>query len=38
MLSGFTIVRNAISLDYPILPAMRSILGNCDEVVVNVGQ
>jgi len=38
MLSGFTIVRNAVSLDYPILPAIRSILGICDEVVVNVGQ
>jgi hypothetical protein len=38
MLSGFTIVRNAVSLDYPILPAIRSILAICDEVVVNVGQ
>jgi hypothetical protein len=38
MLSGFTIVRNAVSLDYPILPALRSILGICDEVVVNVGR
>src|SRR6059058_109393 len=38
MLSGFTIVRNAVSLDYPIVPAIRSILGICDEVVVNVGQ
>src|SRR6059036_3323183 len=38
MLSGFTIVRNAVSLDYPIVPALRSILAICDEVVVNVGQ
>lgn len=38
MLSGFTIVRNAIKLDYPIAPAIRSILDVCDEVVVNVGR
>src|SRR5207247_6698371 len=38
MLSGFTIVRNAVTLDYPIVPAIRSILGLCDEVVVNVGK
>jgi hypothetical protein len=38
MLSGFTIVRNAIRLDYPIVPAVRSILDLCDEVVVNVGK
>ena len=38
MLSGFTIVRNAVSLDYPIVPALRSILAICDEVVVNVGR
>src|SRR5438067_5874056 len=38
MLSGFTIVRNAVSLDYPIVPALRSILEICDEVIVNVGQ
>ncbi len=37
MLSGFTFVRNAIKLDYPIVPAIRSILEVCDEVVVNVG-
>ncbi len=37
MLSGFTLVRNAVQLDYPILPAIRSILDVCDEVVVNVG-
>ena len=38
MLSGFTIVRNAVKLDYPIVPAIRSILDMCDEVVVNVGR
>ena len=38
MISGFTIVRNAVMLDYPIVPAIRSILELCDEVVVNVGK
>jgi len=38
MLSGFTLVRNAVTLDYPIVPAIRSILDVCDEVVVNVGR
>jgi hypothetical protein len=38
MLSGFTIVRNAVTLDFPIVPAIRSILDVCDEVVVNVGR
>jgi hypothetical protein len=38
MLSGFTIVRNAIKLDFPIVPAIRSVLEVCDEVVVNVGE
>jgi len=38
MLSGFTIVRNAIKLDFPIIPAIRSVLEVCDEVVVNVGK
>ena len=38
MLSGFTIVRNAVQLDFPIVPAIRSILDVCDEVVVNVGK
>jgi len=35
--SGFTFVRNAVRLGYPILPAIRSVLPLCDEVVVNVG-
>src|SRR6266567_160615 len=38
MLSGFTIVRNAVKLDFPIVPAIRSVLAVCDEVVVNVGK
>jgi glycosyltransferase involved in cell wall biosynthesis len=35
--SGFTIVRNAIKLDFPVVASIRSILPICDEVVVNVG-
>jgi hypothetical protein len=38
VISGFTVVRNAVRLDYPIVPAIRSILELCDEVVVNVGK
>lgn len=38
MLSGFTIVRDALRLDFPIVPAIRSVLDVCDEVVVNVGR
>ena len=38
MLSGFTLVRNAVKLDFPIVPAIRSVLEVCDEVVVNVGK
>jgi len=38
VLSGFTIVRNAVRLDFPIVPAIRSLLEVCDEVVVNVGR
>jgi len=36
--SGFTIVRNAIKLDFPLEASVRSILPICDEVVVNVGR
>ena len=36
--SGFTFIRNAILLDYPILEAIRSILPLCDEIVVAVGK
>ncbi len=38
MLSGFTLVRDAVRLDFPIIPAIRSVLEVCDEVVVNVGR
>lgn len=35
--SGFTLVRNAEILDFPVEASIRSILPVCDEVVVNVG-
>jgi hypothetical protein len=37
-ISGFTIVRNAVRFDYPILEVIRSALPIVDEFVVNVGQ
>ena len=36
--AGFTFIRNAVKLDYPIVEAVRSILPLCDYVVVAVGQ
>ena len=38
MLSGFTLVRNAVQLNFPIVAAIASVLEVCDEVVVNVGK
>jgi hypothetical protein len=35
--SGFTIVRNAVKFDYPIVEAISSVLPLCDEFVVAVG-
>ncbi|MBI5150758.1 MAG: glycosyltransferase [Candidatus Omnitrophica bacterium] len=35
--SGFTIVRNAVKYNYPVVESIRSILPVCDEFVVNVG-
>ncbi len=35
--SGFTIARNAIKFNYPILESIHSILRICDEFIVNVG-
>lgn len=35
--SGFTFVRDAVRLGYPVVPAVRSILPLVDELVVNVG-
>ncbi len=37
MISGFTIVRNAVKFHYPIVESITSILPICDEFVVNVG-
>jgi glycosyltransferase involved in cell wall biosynthesis len=37
MISGFTLVRNATRLEYPIVESIRSILPIVDEFVVNVG-
>lgn len=36
-ISGFTIARNAIKFNYPIVESIRSILPICDEFIVNVG-
>ncbi|MFT6745644.1 MAG: hypothetical protein ACJAR8_002208, partial [Bacteroidia bacterium] len=36
--SGFTFIRNAIKLDYPVKEAILSILPLVDEMVVAVGQ
>jgi hypothetical protein len=35
--TGFTIIRNAIKFDYPVVEAIASILSICDEFVVAVG-
>lgn len=35
--TGFTIIRNAIKYDYPVIEAITSILPVCDEFVVAVG-
>lgn len=38
MISGFTVVRNARLMGYPVVESIRSLLPICDEVVVGVGQ
>lgn len=35
--SGFTIVRNAVKYDYPVVESILSILPVCDEMIVSVG-
>ncbi len=35
--SGFTIIRNALKYDFPVVESIRSILPLCDEVIVSVG-
>ncbi len=37
-IAGFSIIRNAIKYDYPIVEALRSILPICDVVFVGVGE
>lgn len=36
-ISGFTIVRNAVKLQYPVVESIISILPICDEFIINVG-
>lgn len=36
--SGFTIIRNAIKNDYPVIEAITSVLPLCDEFVVAIGK
>jgi len=36
--SGFTIIRNAIKNDYPVIEAITSVLPVCDEFIVAVGK
>jgi len=36
-ISGFTIVRNAVKYDYPVLESIRSLLPLVDEMLVSVG-
>jgi len=36
-ISGFTIARNVIKFNYPVVESIKSILPICDEFVVNVG-
>jgi len=35
--TGFTIIRNAIKYDYPVIEAIQSVLPVCDEFLVSVG-
>jgi glycosyltransferase involved in cell wall biosynthesis len=35
--SGFTIIRNALKYDFPVVQSIQSILPLCDEVIVSVG-
>lgn len=35
--TGFTIIRNAIKYDYPVVEAITSVLPMCDEFIVGVG-
>ena len=37
LISGFTVIRNAVVMGYPVVEAIRSILPICDEYIVAVG-
>lgn len=37
-ISGFSIVRNAVKFDYPVLESIQSLLPIVDELIINVGQ
>ena len=37
-ISGFTIARNAVKFQYPLVESIRSVLPLCDEMIVNVGE
>lgn len=37
-ISGFTIIKNAVSNDYPIIEAIQSILPVVDEMIVSIGK
>jgi hypothetical protein len=37
LISGFTVIRNAVLMGYPVVEAIRSILPICDEYIVAVG-
>ncbi len=36
--TGFTIIRNAVKYDYPVVESIKSILPICDEFIVAVGE
>ena len=35
-ISGFSFIRNGNDLGYPFVPAIRSLLPLCDEIIINV--
>lgn len=36
--SGFTIIRNGVTYDYPFKESILSVLPLCDEMIINVGK
>lgn len=37
-ISGFTLIRNGLSFEYPFLESLASLTPLCDEIIVNVGK